>query len=336
MPYQRLRTGERTGEYILDTKVGEGPETEVWKAKHHVLASPATVKVAYSERGATALQCAGVEQHTIRNPRIARIFGLNLENDPPYLVTEYVEGESLRALLTREGRLAWARFSGIFRDILDGLEAAHRAGKIHGNVTPRNILLDGGGRAVLTDFRGRRSLDAPDTLLSGVLAGGERATTIIDPYVPPDRREGAPADSSTDVWAAGLILFEVLTGKLPEGAESPSDLVRDLPGDVDRAFRGACTRPERRFTSAGEMAKILFGEPEEDLPVAKDIRIVSASATCACGHVNRVDYRYCVRCGARIGSPHKKKNETTCSSCGQPRHGAYKFCPFCGARYSSP
>jgi serine/threonine protein kinase len=333
MPYQRLQIGDRTGEYILEVKVGHGPETEVWKAKHHVLASPGAVKVAYSETGAASLQRAGVAQHTLRHPRVARILGLNLENDPPYLVTEFIGGESLYSLMERESPLPWERFAGIFRDILEGLAFVHEAGKVHGNLKPKNVLLNEEGRAVLTDFGARRIPDVPDSMLSGVLSAGDGATVVFDPYLPPEGREEVAYDARCDVWSAGLILFEALTGKRPEGSEGPRDLVRGLPGEVEAAFRGAYTRPKKRFPSANEMSRTLFGEAEVDIPVARDVQIVSAVARCACGYDNRVEYRYCVKCGARLGAPIPKPNADLCASCGKPRRSAYKFCPFCGGRY---
>ncbi|MHC4599622.1 MAG: serine/threonine-protein kinase [Planctomycetota bacterium] len=341
MPYQRLQAGDRTGEYLLEEKVAQGPDTEVWKAKHHVLASPAAVKVAYSERGVAALQAAGVAQHTLRHPRVVRILGLNLEHDPPFLVTEFGEGGSLRGLLLREPRLSWDRFSGIFRDILDGLDAVHRGGRVHGNLKPENVLLDADGRALLTDFGTPSPVEPDDALLSGVLAGGERATAIIDPYIAPERREGSVTDARGDVWSAGLILFEALTGKRPEGSEGPADLVHDLPSPVERAFRRAYTRPEKRYAAAGEMAAELFGTPAETASRSKPapeeaIRIVAASAACACGYTNRVEYHFCVKCGARLGSPPRKRDPTKCASCGKPRRGGYRFCPFCGARHGNP
>ncbi|MHC5080471.1 MAG: protein kinase domain-containing protein, partial [Planctomycetota bacterium] len=180
MPYQRLKPGDRTGEYILEEKIGEGEETEVWRGTHHVLHSPAAVKVAYTERGTSVLQRAGVAQHTLRHPRVVQVLGLNLENDPPFLVTTFIEGESLRSLLERESPLKWERFEGILRDMLEGLDAIHGEGKAHGNLKPSNVLVDTEGRAYLTDFGEEGDPGGGDSLLSGVLGGEERGTTVID------------------------------------------------------------------------------------------------------------------------------------------------------------
>jgi hypothetical protein len=187
---------------------------------------------------------------------------------------------------------------------------------------------------VLTDVGGGVPGVTEEAFLSGVLNESEVVRKTLSPYRSPSRGAGSPPSAGDDLWAVGLLLFESLTGKLPEGVETPSDLVRDLPGEVDAVFRRSYARPDRRFSSAGEMAAALF--PEAPVPTAEieEIRVVSAKATCpVCRGANRVDHRFCVHCGASMDRVTEEKKAVACRACGKPRFEQYTFCPYCGARY---
>ena len=130
---------------------------------------------------------------------------------------EYVEGESLAALLGREGRLSPARATEIALSICSGLCAAHSVGVVHRDLKPENVLLDGVGRVVITDFgiacaRVDRA-DAPAT------SGGVVGTPA---YMAPEQVEARPdVDERADIYALGVLLFEMLTGKMPFSGNSP-------------------------------------------------------------------------------------------------------------------
>jgi len=337
MAYRNVNEGDRVGEYILDEKLGEGRGTEVWRARHHVLGSPARVKVARTEAASRALNTAGVVQHAVPHPRSLEVIGLNLESDPPYFVTELIEGETLRALLDREGSLPWERSAPILHDLLEYLGALHEKGRIHGNLKPSNVLVDAAGRARLTDPGPAEAHERDDDLVSGVLEEEETDPAGPSEYHPP---AGGEHGVSADLWGAGVILFEILAGRRPQGAEAPSDLVESLPPQVDAAYRCACTRSQGRFASAAEMSAALAGDaPRADPgpePDPKAVTVISSSARCSsCGRTNRVEYRFCIHCGSPLGARKKAGAVAVCGSCGKPRFSNYRFCPYCGTRYGN-
>ncbi|GEM_PF-3206392 len=334
MAYKAVQAGDRVGEFVLEEMLWEGEDRQVWRAGHHLLGSSAALKVARSETAATTIQASGIAQHRVRHPRVVRVLGLDPDHDPPYLVTEYLEKGSLRTQLDAGGPLSWGGLEPLLHDALEGLEAVHRSGRVHGNLKPSNILIDGRGRARLTDLGAREAKAEEDDLLSGVFGDKEEASGSgaggSDPYRAPEAKAGSEPTAKADIWAMGLILFEALTGETPAGSETLSERVPGLLPQVDRAFRRAYTRPERRFASATEFSAALFAPPEDAPP----IRIVSAGARCrSCGHVNRVEYRYCIRCGAPLGGPSRRPETSRCLSCGKPRYREYRFCPWCGVRY---
>lgn len=334
MTFRAVQEGDRIGEYVLERKIGATASAEVWRGVHHVLATPAAVKVARTARGAGRLWASGQAQHVVNHPRVLRILGLDPDCDPPYLVVELGGETSLRDRMDREGPMDWPTLAPILQDVLEGLDAVHGSGSAHGNLKPANIVLDDDGRARLTDFGGPAPPAEDGAALSGVFAepdeDGEAAT---DPY-----RAADGADAPTgDLWAFGVILFEALTGRRPAGAELPSEIAPAVPGEVDTAFRRCFVRADRRFCAAAEAKALLFPSP----PAAKiepargedgGIRILSAVARCPkCRHRNPVEYRFCVRCGVNLGADDAARE--TCRSCGQPRFGSSRFCPFCGTRF---
>jgi serine/threonine protein kinase len=330
MPYKRLKAGDRVGEWVVEEKAGEGQGSEVWKARHHLLDIRASIKVIFSEDGAEALRRAGVAQHAFRHDRVPRTLGLDLDRDPPYFASEWVDGAPLRRLLDEKGPLPWDRVLVILRDVLSVLVAVHERGETHGNLRPSNILVDPEGRAHLRDFQGSRpGRREGEDLLSGVFADRREAELKTDPYRAPEAAEGAPSGPREDVWSAGLILFEALTGRLPQGSERPSDFVKDLPAAADKVFRGAYARPERRYADAAAMgAELLPREfaSEPDELVASVVRGPAPGAApepgpaatgaspaarapaepgpCPlCGYRNQEGYRFCVACGKPLPPP---------------------------------
>jgi len=356
MPYKRVKAGDRVGEWVLEEKAGEGPHGEVWRARHHVLGFPAAVKVAFAEPGAEALRRCGIAEHALGHDRVARVLGLDLDCDPPYLATQWVDGSCLRRLLDEKGPLPWDKTIEVFRDALAALKAAHDRGEAHGDFRPSNVLVEPSGRAVVRDFGGSDpARRAGDDLLSGVFQDRKESGPDAGPYRPPEASSGSPPDPRGDVWAAGIVFFEALTGRLPQGGEMPSDFAKGLPELADQVFRGSYARPERRYADAGAMAEALFSAPEPDELVAdvvdeEDGRGAATApeperapappvaapveaAPCSCGYRNRPGYRFCVACGKTLPVPPPAASAPgPCRRCGKPRQPGFKFCTSCGAR----
>jgi uncharacterized RDD family membrane protein YckC len=257
-----LKPGSRVSEYVLEERLGRGGFGDVWRARHHVWKDRVVaIKVPADPERARILKNEGAIQEAVKHENVVEVLGFDPDHDPPYLVMEFVDGESLRAPLARSGRLPVETALLLARDILAGLGAAHARGIVHRDLKPENVLLPRGGRAKLTDFGlGRlREADRQRLELSGGLGGDESGPlegTLA--YMAPEQREaGRPIDARADVYAFGIVLFEMLTGTRPEGGEAPGDLVAGLDPRLDDLFRGCYCRLEKRFPDARATALAL-------------------------------------------------------------------------------
>lgn len=205
----------------------------------------------------------------LNHPHIARLFGFIRRDDQLYLVTEFIEGESLSALLKRKGRLepnvAWA----FFHEIVAAVGFAHRLGVIHGDLKPSNIIVTKLGVVKLLGF----SL-AP-ILRSAELAAGLQSSSIC--YTAPERLSGAPADARSDIYSLGVMLYEMLIGRAPLAGVSdqadeatiraqsettplsPSLLIAGCPAWLEAfLLRALATSPADRFQSVSAMSQAII------------------------------------------------------------------------------
>lgn len=257
----RLKPGDRISEYVLEERVGQGGFGEVWRAHHHVWEERlVAIKVPANPEHVRTLKREGILQNLVRHPNAVEIIGLDTDSTPPYLAMEYVAGESLRALLKREGRLQPQRTLELATQILGALAVAHGHGIVHRDVKPENVLLTVAGTAKLTDFGlGKlRELNASDLQLSGMLATTDGTVSGTLHYMAPEQRTpGARIDARADVYAFGVMLFELLTGSRPEGREVPSDLLAGLDARFDAIFSKCYCRLENRYGNAAAVLKDL-------------------------------------------------------------------------------
>jgi eukaryotic-like serine/threonine-protein kinase len=201
----------------------------------------------------------------------ARTYDLGEHDGWRFLTMELIDGESLRARLSL-GRQKPARTVEVARQIAEGIAAAHAAGVIHRDLKPANVLVErGSGRVVITDFGIARGLAGGDATLGGGLIG-------TPAYMAPEQVLGAELGPATDIYALGLMLFEMLTGRLPFVANTPTaialarlheplpELERE-PG-IPRPLVGLLTRalarePEQRLASATELTGLLAAAAAE-------------------------------------------------------------------------
>jgi len=298
MEIRKLTPGDRILDYRILERLGEGGFGEVFRAEHEVLGRVVAIKVPRDASSLASLRQEGVVQASLDHPAIVRTLELSISHDPPYVVMEYVHGASLAETLKREGPLPWRRAAKVLLDVAQALSHAHGHGVIHGDVKPGNVLIerakDGGGahsrdargdgRVLLTDFGLGRCFEGPQgsvqisRSLELATSGAEVQGTIR--YLAPELLRGETADERADVYSFGVLLFEVLTGRLPEGREVPSDLVRDIPAELDRIFARTFTRRERRprsFAPTIEDLKLVLGEkPAQPASAMASIHAVHA------------------------------------------------------------
>jgi hypothetical protein len=213
---------------------------------------------------------------SLNHPNLVVVFDVGSEGGAPFLVTELLEGESLRHRLSR-GRLTLRTALELGVQIAEGLAAAHARGIVHRDVKPENVFLTSGGRAKLLDF-GIAKLTAPrgiegtrnllDTTLTPEGLGTRPGAVLGTPgYMSPEQVRGEPVDARTDIFSLGTVLYEMLAGSAAFPARSliesghailesePPPLPESVPPSVDLLVRRCLEKePARRFQSAADLA----------------------------------------------------------------------------------
>jgi len=257
------------GRYRIVTLLGRGGMGEVYRADDIRLGAPVALKFLSPalEDDAAALERLHTEVRVARqvtHPNVCRIHDIGDVDGRHFITMEYVDGEDLATLLRRIGRLPEAKAVEVARQVCAGLHAAHTRGVIHRDLKPANVMIDGDGRARITDF---------GLAVTGPQAGGEVAGTPA--YMAPEQMLGAPATVRSDIYALGLLIYEVCTGHRPFEAStfaewrqahaerpptSPSRRVRDLDPAVERVVLRCLEKaPASRPGSAAEVALALPG-----------------------------------------------------------------------------
>jgi len=215
----------------------------------------------------------------LNHPNIVQVYDFGNEGDLAYIVMEYIKGRELKDHFDAKERFDLKTIFRLMTELLDALECAHEAGIIHRDVKPANVMIDAGGHAKLTDF-GVARVTEPD----GEQAEATRAGTMIGTpsYMSPEQIQGQPLDRRTDIFSAGIVFYQFLTGQKPfEGTQWalakkiiqddpvwPSSIVQIAP-EIDRVVaRALAKQAEHRYPSARSFAeslkRILEGKPPED------------------------------------------------------------------------
>jgi serine/threonine protein kinase len=257
--------------YRLARRIAIGGMGEVWRAEDTVLHRVVAVKVLKSEltQDQTFLERFRTEARTtasLQHNGIANVFDygeVGGTDDIPvaYLVMEFVDGEPLSAQLARDGRLPAVRVLEIVRQAALALSEAHRAGMVHRDVKPGNLLVRRTDGAVkITDFGIARAADAVPLTQNGMVVGTAQ-------YFSPEQAEGRVVGPPSDVYSLGVVAYECLAGRLPFVADSPvtvammqirdapPPLPPDVPGPVQvLVMRTLAKDPRQRFGNGGELA----------------------------------------------------------------------------------
>jgi serine/threonine protein kinase len=260
MSESSLQPGARVGNYILQELIGAGGFAQVWKAAHHERPGRVVaVKIAVEEDFRRALSREG-RLPDIDHPNVVPILDSDTRfADPPYIVLPYLPGGNLADLIAKHPHgLPEERVESLLRDILAGLAAAHGRGIVHRDVKPSNVLLDGGGKAMISDFGISLTAAAPGVVRTIVQSGSLNTNGMIAgtlAYMAPEVLEGNAATKSSDVYSVGVMLFEMLVGRRPGGLESPSRRRQDLRAARmwHDLYRSACAASDQRYADAKVM-----------------------------------------------------------------------------------
>ena len=269
--------------------MASGGMGEVFRAEHVRLKRPVCIKAIHPSLAADAEMLARFEQEAsvlagLRHPNVVSVLDLGqLPDGGLYLVLELVEGQNLRELLRAAGALPLPRVVEIARQILAALEEVHQHGVVHRDLKPANVLLrtlrDGSEVVQLVDFGIAKQLKDPALTDSGLTKTG---SVIGTPgYIAPEQILGDAVDGRADLYACGVLIYEMLAGKRLFGSESSVDLLRKhlldtppslmLPGleSLDVFLRRALEKsPQARFADAGSMRSALLGVSKKPEPIA--------------------------------------------------------------------
>jgi serine/threonine protein kinase len=350
------KTGDRISEYVLDEQIGSGSFGQVWKAHHHIWREEiVAIKVPTDSQFVRNLQKEGSTIHGLKHPNIVRAIGLDPYAEIPYLVMEFVDGPPLRQLITDYPKgLPFRAAQRITIGILRALQDAHAHGVIHRDIKPENILVRGGRSkpaeeiesddVKVTDFGLGRAgqITTASIVQSGSLLSEEgRSISGTLAYMAPEQREGGETDERTDLYAVGIVLFEMLCGERPSGSDMPSHIREGLPPWVDPVYSRLYTRRERRFANATDALQAIdaAGAPPVMIRQARRLTTGRPLRTDGTAHEECPSCRseiepgdnFCTVCGVQVSA-----NIRRCLKCEAFPAADDKFCVFCGSPLPAP
>jgi predicted Ser/Thr protein kinase len=266
---------ERIGRYELVEELGSGAMGMVFVARDTVLGRSVALKTFRAGAGLTSTELARMRRRLLReaqaagvaaHPNVVTIYDVVDEGDHGfYIAMELVEGTSLEAVLDAEEALTLEETLELGGQIASALDHLHRRGIVHFDLKPSNILITAGGRVKLTDFGIARSREPADTQETQVFGTPQ--------YMAPEQVQGGPIDPRTDIFALGILLYEMLSGRKPFRGRTVAEVTHSILYDdpppltkngtafpdrvVEAVGRAMAKRPEERFATAGELAATL-------------------------------------------------------------------------------
>jgi eukaryotic-like serine/threonine-protein kinase len=263
------------GRYHIVERIASGGMGEVFRAHDAVLAREVAVKVLHrslaSDQGfVDRFRREARAAATLNHPNIVTVFDWGAVDGVYYMVMEYVHGRSVRDLINGHGRLAPAQAADVIDQTLLALEHAHAKGIVHRDLKPENMLVTTEGVVKLTDLGLARAFADAKATRAGQVSGTVQ-------YLSPEQIRGEPADPRSDLYALGIVAYELLTGRLPFTGETPMAIayqhlsgdvpapssVRGVPADLD-AFVAAAVDKEREL------------RPESARVMRDDLRAIEA------------------------------------------------------------
>lgn len=264
-------TGQTLGKYRVTERLGRGGMAEVYKAYHPSLDRYVAIKVMHghladSEGFIERFNREAKSVANLRHPNIVQVFDYEHEGDMTYMVMEFVDGMTLKGKLIelwkQEKHLSFKGIFNIFSQVAEALDYAHKQGLYHRDIKPSNVLLENSGHAYLTDFGIARIVSDTQFTASGMLLG-------TPAYMAPEQGLGSPLTAACDIYALGIVLYELITGEVPFDADTPMAIInqhinaplpmprlirQDMPEDLEKVILKALAKdPADRYQSALEM-----------------------------------------------------------------------------------
>jgi serine/threonine protein kinase len=264
--------GEKiAGRYEVEELVGHGGMSSVYKARDTLLERHVALKILHEQYNSDddfverfKREARSVAQ--LQHPNIVTVIDRGEEEGRQFIVFEYIDGENLKERVVRKGRLEVREALEVALEVARGLAFAHQSGIVHRDVKPQNVLLNGDGHAKVTDFGIARTVEVDGMTQTGTVLGTSN-------YIAPEQATGQRVDAHSDVYALGVVLYELLAGDVPFPGESfvavamkhvhepPPNLLdvrRDAPPRVAAAIdRTLAKDPEERFPTMDAFAEEL-------------------------------------------------------------------------------
>jgi len=246
------------GRYLLDRELARGGMATVWIAQDPLLSRRVAVKLLLPELAVddalrVRFRNEAIAAAKLTHPGIVATYDTGDDDGTAYIVMELVEGMTLRRLIDERGRLPVHEAVDISSQVADALEHAHRQGLVHRDIKPANVLVQTDGRAKVMDFGIAKAAGGDDLTRTGTVVGTAR-------YLAPEQVNGNTVDGRADVYALGLILYEMLAGRAPFGGDSDMATAVARLTNAPEPIRAA--RPEVPRPLEDVLARSLARDPE--------------------------------------------------------------------------
>lgn len=253
--------------YRIDAPIARGGMSMVFRGVDTRLGRPVAIKVmdpkfAGDPQFLSRFEFEARAVAGLKHSSLVEVYDQGVDGEYPFLVMELVQGGTLRELLRERGPMPPHAVRAVAEPVLAAIGVAHAAGLVHRDVKPENVLISDGGDVKIADFGLVRAVAAANTTSASVILGTAA-------YLSPEQVTSGSADARSDVYAFGILIFELLTGKVPftgdnslsvayqrveNDVPSPSEFIAGVPPEFDRLVARATARePAHRFADAGEM-----------------------------------------------------------------------------------
>jgi serine/threonine-protein kinase len=279
--------GATLGRYQVIARLGRGGMADVYKGFQPSLDRYVAIKVLHpsmveEEEFVRRFQREAKNVARLRHPNIIQVFDYDNQGDTYYMVMEFLDGPTLKAALEevhrRREEMPLQVALRIVADVGAALAYAHEMGVVHRDVKPANIMLDRAGRVILTDFGVAKMLTGTKVTVTGSVLG-------TPAYMSPEQGMGEPGDSRSDIYSLGVVLYELVTGRLPYDADTPLAVLLKhahdplplprtvnpaLPEEIERIILRALAKdPADRYPTVQAMLMDMAGLPPATVPAAQ-------------------------------------------------------------------
>lgn len=294
--------------YQIIKSIGEGGMANVYLAYDTILERNVAVKVlrgdlANDEKFVRRFQREALQASSLSHPNIVEVYDVGEDNGEYYIVMEYVEGKHLKGLLKKRGKLTIPEVVDIMIQVTSGLTVAHDSYIIHRDIKPQNIMILDNGLVKLTDFGIALAMNSTQLTQTNSVMGSVH-------YLPPEGASGKGATLQSDIYSLGILMYELLTGKLPFRGETAVEIalkqlkepmpsirkeIPDIPQSIENIIlRATAKNPKNRYADAREMhddlltcldesrkneIKISLKYPEIDLDDGKMLKLKNENLT---------------------------------------------------------